>query len=61
MGTSIEVCLLARNQRVFAIESDIGKRRTARRRVSGLLRGMNREGLLRQTPESVMELFRVSG
>jgi 3-hydroxybutyryl-CoA dehydrogenase len=60
MGTSIAACLLARNQKVFAIESDIGKRRTARRRVSALLHGMNREGLLRRTPKSVLELFHVA-
>jgi 3-hydroxybutyryl-CoA dehydrogenase len=60
MGTSIAACLLGRNQKVFAIESDIGKRRTARRRVSALLHGMSREGLLRRTPESVLELFHVS-
>jgi 3-hydroxybutyryl-CoA dehydrogenase len=60
MGTSIAACLLGRDQEVFAIESDTGKRRTARRRVSALLRGMNREGLLRQTPESVLERFHVA-
>jgi len=60
MGTSIAACLLARNQKVFAIESDIGKRRTARRRVSALLHGMNREGLLRRTPKSVLALFHVA-
>jgi 3-hydroxybutyryl-CoA dehydrogenase len=60
MGTSIAACLLGRNQEVFAIESDIGKRRTARRRVSALLRGMSREGLLRRTPANVLELFHVS-
>jgi 3-hydroxybutyryl-CoA dehydrogenase len=61
MGTSIAACLLASNQKVFAIESDISKRRTARRRVSALLRGMSREGLLRRTFESVLERFHVSG
>lgn len=61
MGTSIAACLLARNQKVVAIESDIPKRRTARCRVSALLHGMSREGLLRRTPESVLELFLVSG
>jgi 3-hydroxybutyryl-CoA dehydrogenase len=60
MGTSIAACLLARNQRVFAIESDMGKRRTARRRVSALLHGMNREGLLRRTPKSVLALFHIA-
>ena len=60
MGTSIAACLLARSQKVVAIESDVAKRRTARRRVSVLLRGMIREGLLRRTAESVLELFRVS-
>jgi len=60
MGTSIAACLLARNQKVFAVESDAGNRRTARRRVSVLLQGMNREGLLRRTPESLLELFHVS-
>jgi 3-hydroxyacyl-CoA dehydrogenase len=57
MGTSIAACLLGRNQKVFAIESDTGNRRTARRRVSALLRGMSREGLLRRAPESLLELF----
>lgn len=61
MGTSIAACLLASNQKVFAIESDICRRRTARRRVSALLRGMSQEGLLRRTPESVLEGFQVSG
>lgn len=61
MGASIAACLLASNQKVFAVESDIGKRRTARRRVSALLRGMSREGLLRRTCESVLERFHVSG
>jgi 3-hydroxyacyl-CoA dehydrogenase len=60
MGTSIAACLVARNQKVFAIESDTGKRRTARRRVSALLHGMSREGLLRHTPESVLKGFHVS-
>jgi 3-hydroxyacyl-CoA dehydrogenase len=60
MGSSIAACLLARNQKVFAIESDIGKRRTARRRVSVLLHGMNREGLLRRTPKNVLALFHVA-
>jgi 3-hydroxybutyryl-CoA dehydrogenase len=59
MGTSIAACLLASNEKVFVIDSDIGRRRTARRRVSALLHGMSREGLLRQTPESVLEGFQV--
>jgi len=61
MGTSIAACLLARDQTVFAVETDIGKRRTARRRVSALLREMRRERLLRRTPECVLEHFHVSG
>jgi 3-hydroxybutyryl-CoA dehydrogenase len=60
MGTSITACLLAHNQKVFAIESDIGRRRTARRRVSALLHGMSRGGLLRRAPETVLERFYVS-
>jgi 3-hydroxybutyryl-CoA dehydrogenase len=61
MGTSIAACLLARDQKVFAVETDIGKRRTARRRVFALLREMRRERLLRRTPERVLEHFHVSG
>jgi len=61
MGTSIAACLLAHNQKVFGVESDIGKRRTVRRRVSTLLRGMKREGLLRRPTEDVLAHFHVSG
>jgi 3-hydroxybutyryl-CoA dehydrogenase len=61
MGTSIAACLLARDQTVYAVESDVGKRRAARRRVSSLLREMRREKLLRRTPERLLERFHVSG
>jgi 3-hydroxybutyryl-CoA dehydrogenase len=61
MGTSIAACLLARGHNVSAVESNIGKRRTARRRVSSLLGEMRREKLLRRAPERVLEHFHVSG
>ena len=61
MGTSIAACLLARDQKVFAVETDSGKRRSVRRRVSALLREMRLERLLRRTPERVLEHFHVSG
>jgi 3-hydroxybutyryl-CoA dehydrogenase len=60
MGTSIAACLLARGQKVYGVESDAGKRRTACRRVASLLREMRRERLLRRTPERVLEHFHVS-
>jgi 3-hydroxybutyryl-CoA dehydrogenase len=60
MGTSIAACLLARDQEVSAVESDIGKRRSARRRVLSLLREMRQEKLLRRDPKRVLEHFHVS-
>jgi 3-hydroxybutyryl-CoA dehydrogenase len=60
MGTSIATCLLAHDYEVFAVESDPAKRRTARRRVSALLSGMKREGLLSRAPTSVLGNFYVS-
>jgi 3-hydroxybutyryl-CoA dehydrogenase len=60
MGTSIAACLLAGDQDVSAVESDIVKRRTARRRVLNLLHEMRREKLLRRDPERLLEHFHVS-
>src|SRR5215831_5837144 len=60
MGTSIAACLLAHNQKVFAVEADGGKRRSARRRVLALLHEMRRERLLRLSPVRLLEYFHVS-
>jgi 3-hydroxybutyryl-CoA dehydrogenase len=50
MGTSITTCLLAAEHPVIAIDKDISRRRTVRRRVHGLLREMRREKLVSREP-----------
>lgn len=60
MGTSIATCLLAAGHPVAGVETGATQRRIAARRVSGLLREMKVEGLLKADPAQVIRRLAVS-
>ena len=60
MGTSIAACLLIAGHAVAAVDHDAAKRRTARNRLLGLLRGAKKEGTLKVDPSKVVGRFSIS-
>jgi 3-hydroxybutyryl-CoA dehydrogenase len=55
MGTSIATCLVAAGHHVVGIDKDASRRRSLKRRVSVLLRGMRREKLLAIEPTVLLK------
>lgn len=60
MGTSIAACLLIAGNTVATVDQDAAKRRTARNRLLGLLRGAKKEGILKADPSKVVGRFTIS-
>lgn len=60
MGTSIAACLLIAGHTVAAVDQDAAKRRTARNRLLGLLRGAKKERILKADPSKVIGRFTIS-
>ncbi len=60
MGTSIATCLVAAGHHVVAIDKDVSRRRSLKRRVSLLLRDMRREKLLAKDPADVLQRLSTS-
>lgn len=60
MGTSIAACLLIAGHTVATVDRDAAKRRTARSRLLGLLRGAKKEGILKADPSKVIGRFTIS-
>ncbi len=61
MGTSITACLLAAGHSVSCIEIDNAKRRTARTRLTRVLKEAERQGLLHVAPSFLVARMTVSG
>jgi 3-hydroxybutyryl-CoA dehydrogenase len=57
MGTSIAACLLGAKHWVTAVDQEMAKCRTARRRVLNLLAGSRKEGILRANPSKLIRQF----
>ncbi len=60
MGTSISACLLAAGHSLHSIESDPAKLRTARSRLSKLLKDAQSEGVITATPSTLLQRFTIS-
>jgi 3-hydroxybutyryl-CoA dehydrogenase len=60
MGRSIVTCLLAAGHPVVGVTRSLAQRPDTRRRVYGLLRGMQGEGLLAGNPRAAMERLQLS-
>jgi len=60
MGTSIATCLLAAGHPVVGVEAKARRRKGVRRQVLALLKELEREGLLKSEPASVIERLSVS-
>jgi 3-hydroxybutyryl-CoA dehydrogenase len=61
MGTSIAACLLGAGHRVTGVDSDPAKRRSAPKRLLGLLQNAHREKMLSASPADLMKRFTISG
>lgn len=60
MGTSIVACLLSKGHRVIGVTRDLKKRRHSKTHIKGLLRQMQREGLLARDPAEIAGRFTAS-
>lgn len=60
MGTSISACLLAAGHSLHCIESNPAKLRTARSRLSKLLKDAQAEGVITATPSTLLQRFSIS-
>lgn len=60
MGTSISACLLAAGHSLHCIESNPAKLRTARSRLSKLLKDAQAEGVITTTPTTLLQRFTAS-
>jgi 3-hydroxybutyryl-CoA dehydrogenase len=61
MGTSIAACLVASGHSVACVEIDSAKARSAPKRLLRLLEDADREGLLANTPSSLMDRVSIAG
>ncbi len=61
MGTSIAACLLGAGHKVFCIEADAARLRTAPKRLLSVLKDARAEGLIRARPEALMNKADISG
>ncbi len=60
MGHSIVACLLSAGHEVIGVTRSVEKHSGTRRHILSLLRQMKREGLLRRSPEELIESLRIS-
>ena len=60
MGTSISACLLAAGHSLHCVESDPAKLRSARGRLSKLLKDAQAEGVITATPAALLQRFSIS-
>jgi len=60
MGSSIAACLLAAGHTVVGLETSLSRRRSASRRLAGLLREMRQQNILQEDVDAVMQRLHVA-